>query len=39
MTRFTGVWPALMTPLTDEDRINVPVTRRVMGTGVSWTSE
>ena len=30
MTRFTGVWPALMTPLTDGDRINVPVTRRLV---------
>ena len=30
MTQFTGVWPALMTPLTDEDRINVAVTRRLV---------
>ena len=30
MTRFTGVWPALMTPLTDEDQINVTVARRLI---------
>lgn len=30
MTRFTGVWPALITPLTGQDRVNVPVTRRLV---------
>jgi N-acetylneuraminate lyase len=30
MTRFAGVWPALVTPLTEEDRINVSVTRRLV---------
>jgi N-acetylneuraminate lyase len=38
MTRFTGVWPALVTPLTEQDRINVSATRRLvdhlMGCGV-----
>ncbi len=27
MTRFTGVWPALVTPLTEDDHIDVAVTR------------
>jgi N-acetylneuraminate lyase len=30
MTRFTGVWPALFTPLTADDRINVPVARKLI---------
>ena len=30
MTRFAGVWPALMTPLTDGDQINVAVARRLV---------
>jgi N-acetylneuraminate lyase len=30
MTRFTGVWPALVTPLTDHDQINVTVARRLV---------
>jgi len=27
---FTGVWPALVTPLTDDDRLKVDVTRRLV---------
>ena len=30
MTRFTGVWPALVTPLTEDDHIDVAVTRRLV---------
>jgi len=30
MTRFTGVWPALVTPLTEDDHINVAVTRQLV---------
>lgn len=30
MTRFTGVWPALFTPLTEDERINVPVARKLI---------
>lgn len=30
MTRFKGVWPALVTPLTADDRINVSATRRLL---------
>ena len=30
MTHFTGVWPALVTPLDSHDQINVPVTRRLI---------
>jgi N-acetylneuraminate lyase len=30
MTRFSGIWPALITPLTEDDRINVAVTRRLV---------
>jgi len=30
MTRFSGVWPALVTPLTEDDHINVSVTRRLV---------
>jgi N-acetylneuraminate lyase len=32
MTHFTGVWPALITPLTQDDRIHVPVARRLVNT-------
>jgi len=30
MTRFSGVWPALVTPLDSRQQINVPVTRRLV---------
>ena len=30
MTRFTGVWPALVTPLTEDDHIAVAATRRLV---------
>ncbi len=30
MQRWTGIWPALVTPLTGDERINVPVTRRLV---------
>jgi len=30
MTHFTGIWPALVTPLTADDHINVAVTRRLV---------
>jgi N-acetylneuraminate lyase len=30
VTRFSGVWPALVTPLTQDDRINVAVARRLV---------
>jgi N-acetylneuraminate lyase len=30
MTRFTGVWPALLTPLTEDDHIDVATTRRLV---------
>jgi len=30
MTRFSGIWPALITPLTEDDHINVAVTRRLV---------
>jgi N-acetylneuraminate lyase len=30
MTKFTGVWPALVTPLTPAEEINVDVTRRLV---------
>jgi N-acetylneuraminate lyase len=30
MTRFTGVWPALLTPLTEDDHIDVTATRRLV---------
>jgi N-acetylneuraminate lyase len=30
MTRFTGVWPALITPLTQDDHINVPTARQLV---------
>jgi N-acetylneuraminate lyase len=30
MTRFTGVWPALITPLTEDDQINVSMARRLV---------
>jgi N-acetylneuraminate lyase len=30
MTRFGGVWPAMFTPLTDEDELNVEVTKRLV---------
>ncbi|MBN1643065.1 MAG: dihydrodipicolinate synthase family protein [Anaerolineae bacterium] len=30
MTRFSGVWPALFTPLTEHDELNVGVTRRLV---------
>jgi N-acetylneuraminate lyase len=30
MTRFSGVWPALVTPLDNSERINVSVTRRLV---------
>ncbi len=30
MTRFAGVWPALVTPLTPDDQINVAATRRLV---------
>lgn len=28
--KFQGIWPALVTPLTEDERINVPVTRRLV---------
>jgi N-acetylneuraminate lyase len=30
MTHFTGIWPALITPLTQDDRVNVQVARRLV---------
>jgi len=30
MTRFTGVWPALLTPLTENDHIDFAATRRLV---------
>ena len=30
MTRFTGVWPALLTPLTERDHIDVTAARRLV---------
>ncbi|MBL7199113.1 MAG: dihydrodipicolinate synthase family protein [Anaerolineae bacterium] len=30
MQRFTGVWPALITPLTEDDHINVSTARRLV---------
>jgi len=30
MTRFSGVWPALITPLTPDDQINMAATRRLV---------
>jgi N-acetylneuraminate lyase len=30
MTRFSGVWPALVTPLTEDDHVDVDVTRRLV---------
>jgi N-acetylneuraminate lyase len=30
MTRFSGVWPALITPLTEDEHINAAVTRRLV---------
>jgi N-acetylneuraminate lyase len=30
MTHFTGVWPALITPLDSTEQVNVPVTRRLV---------
>ena len=30
MTKFTGVWPALVTPLSPDESINVDVTRRLV---------
>ncbi len=30
MTRFTGVWPALLTPLTEDEHIDVAATRRLV---------
>ncbi len=30
MRQFTGAWPALVTPFTDQDQINVPVLRRLV---------
>ncbi|RIK38747.1 MAG: hypothetical protein DCC55_20255 [Chloroflexi bacterium] len=30
MTQFSGAWPALVTPFTREDQVNVPVLRRLV---------
>jgi N-acetylneuraminate lyase len=30
MTRFTGIWPALFTPLTEDEQVNVPVARKLI---------
>jgi N-acetylneuraminate lyase len=30
MTRFTGVWPALVTPLTETDHVDVPMVHRLV---------
>ncbi|HUT20265.1 MAG TPA: dihydrodipicolinate synthase family protein, partial [Anaerolineae bacterium] len=30
MSRFEGVWPALVTPLTESEELNVDVTRQLV---------
>lgn len=30
MTRFTGIWPAMVTPLTEDDHVNVAMARRLV---------
>ncbi|MHB1356292.1 MAG: dihydrodipicolinate synthase family protein [Anaerolineae bacterium] len=39
MTKYTGIWPALVTPLTAEGRVNIPVTEALINdliaTGIS----